>query len=119
MKQQNQALIDYSEGDLVINYAIHTHPMTQLKTPDLLDEEKDSLFEITCQILYAALPLILCFQLTVLPNVMNIYLIGNHDNPMYMAAVGLGTVLANIFGYLIIQNMAVGFAIVCTYFQNK
>jgi hypothetical protein len=47
---------------------------------------------------------------------MNIYLIGNHDNPMYMAAVGLGTVLANIFGYLIIQNMAVGFAIVCTYF---
>ena len=44
-----------------ISYAIHMHPITQLKSPDLLDEAKNSLFEITCQILYAALPLILCF----------------------------------------------------------
>jgi hypothetical protein len=36
-----------------------------------------------------------------------------------MAAVGLGSVLANIFGYLIIQNMGVGFAIICTYFEDK
>ena len=27
----------YNEEDIVINYAIHTHPMTQLKTPDLFD----------------------------------------------------------------------------------
>ncbi len=51
--------------------------------------------------------------------VINIYLIGNHGNPMLMAAVGLGSVLANIFGYLIIQNMAVGFSIVCSYFEDK
>jgi hypothetical protein len=38
---------------------------------------------------------------------------------MLMAAVGLGSVLANIFGYLIIQNMAVGFSIVCSYFDDK
>lgn len=38
---------------------------------------------------------------------------------MLMAAVGLGSVLANIFGYLIIQNMAVGFSIVCSYFEDK
>lgn len=62
--------------NVTISYAIHTHPMTHLKTPDLLDEEKDSLFEITCEILYAALPLILCFELTILPSIINFYLIG-------------------------------------------
>ena len=36
-----------------------------------------------------------------------------------VAAIGLGSVFANIFGYLIIKNMAVGFSIVCTYFQNQ
>lgn len=36
-----------------------------------------------------------------------------------MASVGLGSVLANIFGYLIIQNMGVGFSIVCSYFEDK
>lgn len=43
MKQHQQPLI-IDEEDVVINYAIHSHPMTQLKTPDLLDEEKNSLF---------------------------------------------------------------------------
>lgn len=74
--QHNQPLNQESDEQIVINYAIHTHPMTQLKTPDLLDEQKDSLFEITCQILYAALPLILCFQLTIMPMIINLYLIG-------------------------------------------
>lgn len=37
-----------AQEDMVISYAIHSHPMTQLKSPDLLDEEKDSLFEISC-----------------------------------------------------------------------
>jgi len=36
-----------------------------------------------------------------------------------MAAVGFGTVIANIFGYLIIQNMGTGFAIICSYFDDK
>lgn len=46
--------------------------------------------------------------------------LGNHnENTIQMAAVGLGSVLANIFGYLIIQSMAVGFSIVCTYFEDK
>ena len=50
--------------------------MTQLKSPDLLDNEKNSLFEIMCQIMYAALPLILCFELIVLPAAINAYIIG-------------------------------------------
>lgn len=63
---------------IVVNYACHTHPMTQLKTPDLLDNEKNSLFEITCEILYAALPLILSFELTILPGVINAYVVGKY-----------------------------------------
>lgn len=45
--------------------------------------------------------------------------IGNHENPVLMAAVGFGTVIANIFGYLIVQNMGTGFAIICSYFDDK
>lgn len=52
------------------------HPMTQLRSPNLLDQNKNSLFEITCEILYAALPLILCFELNAISYLINIYLIG-------------------------------------------
>jgi hypothetical protein len=37
MQDHKQPLNSVSDEDIVINYAIHTHPMTQLKTPDLLD----------------------------------------------------------------------------------
>lgn len=50
--------------------------MTQLRSPNLLDQNKNSLFEITCEILYAALPLILCFELNAISYLINIYLIG-------------------------------------------
>lgn len=36
-----------------------------------------------------------------------------------MSAVGLGAVLANIFGFLIIENMSVGFSILCSYFKDN
>lgn len=52
------------------------HPMTRLRSPDLLDQGKNSLFEITCGILYASLPLILCFELNVISSIINMYLIG-------------------------------------------
>lgn len=36
-----------------------------------------------------------------------------------MSAIGLGTVLANIFGFLIIENMSVGFSVLCSYFDDN
>lgn len=36
-----------------------------------------------------------------------------------MAAVGLGTVLSNIFGFLIIRNLSLGFSVICSYFDDK
>lgn len=61
------------------------------------------------------MPLILCFELTILPGVINAYTVGNHEGSSMMAAVGLGTVMANIFGFLIIQNLGVGFSVICSY----
>lgn len=69
--------------------------------------------------MYAALPLIVCFELTILPGVINAFIVGNHEGSDKMAAVGLGTVLANIFGFMIIQNLGVGFSVICSYFDDK
>ena len=38
---------------------------------------------------------------------------------MEMAAVGLGTILANIFGFFIIDVLSVGFSVICSYFSQK
>lgn len=53
------------------------HPMTQLKAPDLLDRDKNSMFDIICSILYTSLPLILSLQLNYFTTFVNIFIIGN------------------------------------------
>ncbi len=53
------------------------HPMTQLKAPDLLDRDKNSMFDIICSVLYTSLPLILSLQLNYFTTFVNIFIIGN------------------------------------------
>lgn len=43
--------------------------------------------------------------------------VGNYGSDMEMAAVGLGTILANIFGFFIIDVLSVGFSVICSYFS--
>ena len=45
--------------------------------------------------------------------------LGNFGTSEEMAAVGLGTILANVFGFMVIENLSVGFSVVCSYFTEK
>lgn len=56
------------------------HPMTLLKAPDLLDRDKNSMFDIMCSILYTSLPLILSLQLNYFTTFVNIFAIGKSKN---------------------------------------
>lgn len=61
---------------IAINYSCHMHPITQLTIPDFMDQDKSSMIDTTCTILYAMLPMALNFFLNSASSFINIYMIG-------------------------------------------
>ena len=52
------------------------HPITQLTIPDFMDQDKASMIDTTCTILYAMLPMALNFFLNSASAFINLYMIG-------------------------------------------
>jgi hypothetical protein len=61
---------------IAINYSVHMHPITQLTIPDFMEQDKSSMIDTTCTILYAMLPMALNFILNFASALINIYTFG-------------------------------------------
>ena len=69
--------IEQLDQDMIaISYSCHMHPITQLTIPDFMDQDKSSMIDTTCTILYAMLPMALNFFLNSASSFINIYMIG-------------------------------------------
>jgi len=64
------------ENIITIHYSCHMHPITQLTIPDFMDQDRSSMIDTTCSILYAMLPMVLNFFLNCASGLINIYFIG-------------------------------------------
>lgn len=77
-KYMQEPIEELSEDIIAINYSCHMHPITQLTIPDFMDQDKSSVIDTTCTILYAMLPMALNFLLNMGSGLTNILIIGNN-----------------------------------------
>lgn len=68
--------IPEEENGLAVHYSCHMHPITQLAIPDFMDQDRNSMVDTTCSILYGMLPMLLNFLLNSASGVVNIYFVG-------------------------------------------
>jgi hypothetical protein len=66
------------ENTIAIHYSCHMHPITNLTIPDFMDQDRSSMIDTTCSILYAMLPMFLNFFLNCASGLINIYFVGTH-----------------------------------------
>lgn len=94
------------------------HPITKIKIPDFMDRDRTSMVDATCTIIYAAIPMALNYLLNYGSALISMYFISIDFPSPTFAYIAFGTVLANLFVFHVIEYVAAGFAIICSYFTK-
>ena len=101
------------------NYSTHMHPITKLAVPDFMDQDKGSMIDTSCVVLYAAVPLAMNVILNSASIYLNLYFVGLDQGTDIFNQVCFGTVISSILVYNTIEYIGTAFSIICTYFSDK